>query len=142
MSASSFDIARGLPTSLQMSASSFDIVRGLPTSLRLGRSVLVAPAIEIRRQETEFGAGFSPRCRTSFSGEESNGIDEASRCGSMGRPAVNEGRTALNPEPNKLRPIRPAFFAGHEYLGPNPPRHRLKRDKPSVNISSDGKDEY
>ncbi|KAL0804652.1 hypothetical protein Bca101_097142 [Brassica carinata] len=50
-----------------MSASSFDIARGLPTSLRLGRSVLVAPAIEIRRQETEFGAGFSPRCRTSFS---------------------------------------------------------------------------
>ena len=95
------------------------------------RSVLVAPAIEIRRQETEFGAGFSPRCRTSFSGEENNGIDEASRCGSMGRPTVNEGRTALNPEPNKPRPIRPAFFAGHEYLGPNSPRHRFERARPA-----------
>ena len=74
------------------------------------RSVLVAPAIESRRQETKFGAGVSPRCRTSFSGEESNGIDEASRCGSMARPAVNEGRAALNPEPNKPRPVRPVFL--------------------------------
>ncbi|KAF3550322.1 hypothetical protein DY000_02004962 [Brassica cretica] len=89
-----------------------DVVTGRRKHCRLSDIEQERPSVELcffSRSSSKLHRPFTLSF-FSFSGEESNGIVEAFRCGSMGCPAVNEGRTALNPEPNKPRPVRPVFL--------------------------------